>query len=192
MWHQVLGFAVPFPSHSTLRKSARPNPFSWTKLACFDFFSSKVCCTSTTSGIALSSKAYWHLIYVRENLFQIHVIAPFLVLFSILFGIPIIVCISTHCVSLLLVEFRGNLMCGDDQVSRVFFVWLQYVQSQYAEWTQSFDPYLEKRLQTTLLMDIGDDVIHLRSEPNILALFQEVSCYTAFKFTYDISFASFT
>jgi hypothetical protein len=83
-------------------------------------------------------------------------------------------------------------MCGDDQVSRVFFVWLQYVQSQYVEWTQSFDPYLEKRLQTTLLMDVGDDVIHLHSEPNILALFQEVSCYMPFKFTYDLSFASFT
>jgi hypothetical protein len=35
----------------------------------------------------------------RGKLFQIHVIAPFLVLFSILFGMPTIVCISTHCVS---------------------------------------------------------------------------------------------
>ncbi|CAK9199554.1 unnamed protein product [Sphagnum troendelagicum] len=67
----------------------------------------------------------------------------------------------------------------------------QYVQSQYVEWTQSFDPYLEKRLQTTLLIDVGDDVIHLHSEPNILALFQEAHYWNALGFNIPFQATSF-
>jgi hypothetical protein len=45
----------------------------------------------------------------QGKLFQIHVIAPFLVLFSILFGIPIIVCISTHSVSFIACGIQREL-----------------------------------------------------------------------------------
>jgi hypothetical protein len=42
---QVLGFAVPFATLSILCENAGSKPFCWGKLACFDFSSSKICCT---------------------------------------------------------------------------------------------------------------------------------------------------
>jgi hypothetical protein len=60
------------------------------------------------------------LIYVKENCFEFMWLRLFLYYLVSCLVYLIIVCISTHSVSSLLVEFRGNLMCGDDQVSQVF------------------------------------------------------------------------
>lgn len=55
------------------------------------------------------------------------------------------------------------------------------------------DPYLERKLQTTLLEDAGEDVVQLHSEANVLALFQEVNATPCFIFdtiTYSVIFAT--
>lgn len=52
--------------------------------------------------------------------------------------------------------------------------YLQYVRSQYVEWTESLDSSLERKLQVALLEDVAEDVVQLHSDANVLALFQEV------------------
>jgi hypothetical protein len=52
---------------------------------------------------------------------------------------------------------------------------MQYVQSQYIEWMESLDSFLEKRLHVTLLEVVAEDVVQLHSDADVLAIFKEVT-----------------
>lgn len=64
---------------------------------------------------------------------------------------------------------------------------VQYVQGQYAEWMETLDSNLEKQVQMALLEFVGEDVVQLRSDPHVLALFKEVGGFSS-TFYYFILF----